>query len=86
MPALEAMAAAVPLACSDIPPFREVAGGAALFFPPDDIGPALERICFDEVLRARVVNAGQERARQFTWRRAAERTIAVLRDAYHGDR
>jgi glycosyltransferase involved in cell wall biosynthesis len=78
MPALEAMAAGVPLACSDIPPFREVAGDAALFFPPDDIGPALERICFDESLRGRPVEAGRDQAGQFTWRLAAERTITVL--------
>jgi glycosyltransferase involved in cell wall biosynthesis len=81
MPALEAMAAGAPLACSDIPPLREVASGAALFFPPDDIGPALERICFDEELRARLVPVALERAKEFTWRRAAEDTLAVLTSA-----
>ncbi len=79
MPALEAMAAGVPLACSDIVPFREVAGDAALFFPLCGIEPALERICFDDGLRAGIVETGRERARSFTWRRAAEQTIAVLR-------
>jgi len=79
MPALEAMAAGVPLACSDIAPFREVAGETPLFFPPDDIGPALELICFDEPLRLRSVKAGRARAAQFTWRRAAERTLDVVR-------
>lgn len=78
MPALEAMAAGVPLACSDIPPFREFASEAALFFPLDDIDPALERICFDDELRARLVSAAQERAKEFTWRRAAQDTLAVL--------
>jgi glycosyltransferase involved in cell wall biosynthesis len=84
MPALEAMAAAVPLACSDIAPFREVAGDAALFFPADDIGPALERICFDQEARARLVETGRERARKFTWHQAAEQTIAVLRSVKCG--
>ena len=36
MPVLEAMAAGIPVACSDIPPLREVAGDAALFFDPLD--------------------------------------------------
>jgi glycosyltransferase involved in cell wall biosynthesis len=81
MPALEAMAAGVPLACSDIPPLREVASGSALFFPPDNIEPALERICFDDELRARLVPAALERAKEFTWRRAAEDTLAVLASA-----
>ena len=46
MPVLEAMAAGIPLACSDIPPLREVAGDAALFFDPlneDAIASAIER-------------------------------------------
>src|SRR5262249_12986370 len=32
MPVLEAMAAGIPTACADIPPLREVAAEAALFF------------------------------------------------------
>jgi glycosyltransferase involved in cell wall biosynthesis len=81
MPVLEAMAAGIPVACSDIPPLREVAGDAALFFDPLDEGAiamALERIVSDEVLRRRLAEAGPLRARQFTWERAAERTLQVL--------
>src|SRR5580700_11249608 len=51
MPVLEAMAAGIPVACSDIPPLREVAGDAALFFDPSDDGAvaaALDRIASDE--------------------------------------
>ena len=81
MPALEAMAAGVPLACSDIPPLREVASDCALFFPADDIVPALERICFDEELRASLVSAALMRAKELTWRRAADDTLAVLTSA-----
>ena len=47
MPVLEAMAAGIPVACSDIAPLREVAGDAALFFDPkneDAIAGALDRI------------------------------------------
>ena len=81
MPVLEAMAAAVPVACSDIPPLREVAGDAALFFDPLDeesILGALDRIVSDDALRARLAEAGPRRARQFTWERAAEQTLAAL--------
>jgi glycosyltransferase involved in cell wall biosynthesis len=81
MPVLEAMAAAIPVACSDIPPLREVAGDAALFFDPldqDAIAAALERIVADEPLRARLSAAGPERARQFTWERAAGQTLHAL--------
>src|SRR5262249_46353594 len=34
MPVLEAMAAGIPVTCSAIPPLREIAGDAVLFFEP----------------------------------------------------
>jgi glycosyltransferase involved in cell wall biosynthesis len=83
MPVLEAMAAGVPVACSDIPPLREVAGDAALFFDPLDeaaIAASLERIVSDDSLRRRLAEAGPLRARQFSWERAAEKTLRVLVD------
>ena len=81
MPVLEAMAAGVPVACSGIPPLREVAGDAALFFDPLDVdamGAALERITTDDALRRSLAQAGPERARPFTWERTATQTLAVL--------
>jgi len=82
MPVLEAMAAGIPVACSDIAPLREVGGDAALFFDPlseDAIASALDRITTDADLRARLTDAGPERARGFTWERAARETLAALR-------
>lgn len=81
MPVVEAMAAGIPVACSDIPPLREVAGEAALFFDPlneDAISSALDRIAADTELRATLEKAGPERARGFTWERAARETLAAL--------
>jgi glycosyltransferase involved in cell wall biosynthesis len=84
MPVLEAMAAGIPVACSDIPPLREVAGDAALYFDPlneDAIASAIERVMTDASLRERLATAGRERARPFTWERCAEQTLKVLCDA-----
>lgn len=81
MPVLEAMAAGIPVACSDIAPLREVAGDAALLFDPlseDAIAAALDWIAADGELRARLAKAGPERARTFTWERAARETLAAL--------
>jgi len=81
MPVLEAMAAGIPVACSDIPPLHEVAGDAALFFnqlDEDAIAVAMERLMADASLRERLAHAGRERAREFTWQRAAEQTLEVL--------
>ncbi len=83
MPVLEAMAAGIPVACSDIPPLREVAGKSALFFDPSDedqIAAALDRIAADAPLRATLAAEGRERARAFTWDRCARETRdAILR-------
>ena len=81
LPVLEALAAGVPVACSDIPVLHEVAGDAALFFDPLDegaIAASLDRIVSDAALRAQLSAAGPLRARGFTWERTAEQTLRVL--------
>ncbi|MBZ5601233.1 MAG: glycosyltransferase family 4 protein [Acidobacteriia bacterium] len=74
MPVLEAMAAEVPVACSDIPPLREVAGDTVLYFDPlseDAIAEALDRV-------VEVHGSAKQRARHFSWERTAESTLALL--------
>jgi glycosyltransferase involved in cell wall biosynthesis len=81
MPVLEALAAGIPTACSDIPALREIAGEAALFFDPldeDAIAEALDRIAGDEHLRRALALAGPLRARSFTWERTARDTLETL--------
>jgi glycosyltransferase involved in cell wall biosynthesis len=81
MPVLEALAAGIPVACSDIPVLREVAGDSALLFDPLDevaIASALDRICSDEGLRGKLSVTGRERARTFTWERSARITSGAL--------
>lgn len=87
MPVLEAMAAGIPVACSEIPPLREVAGDAALFFDPSDddaVAAALDRIASDETLRRELSLAGPLRARGLTWDRAAIATVHAILDAAPG--
>lgn len=84
LPLVEAMAAGTPVVCSDIPVFREVAGDAASFVPRDDAAAWARAVA--EVLsdpdRARGLAArGSARARAFSWRRTAERTLAAWSDA-----
>jgi len=84
LPVLEAMAAGVPLACSDIPPFREITGGRVAMFDPGDesaIRGALVRLMDAPPETA----AAREYARQFTWQRAAQETIGVLERAAGAD-
>jgi glycosyltransferase involved in cell wall biosynthesis len=75
LPVLEAMARGVPLACSDLPVLREVAGDAAVFFDPTDVAAiraAIGRVLAEGAPPAR----GRERAAEFTWERTAELTVA----------
>lgn len=84
IPVLEALAAGLPTACSDIEPLRSLAGDAALRFHPareDAMLEALRRLCADEPLRERLRAAGPRRAREFPWRRTALGTLQTLRRA-----
>jgi glycosyltransferase involved in cell wall biosynthesis len=70
--------------CSDIPPLREIADGAAHFFDSASspaLADALREMFADKALREEFVQRGRERAAQFTWARAAEQTLAVLLEA-----
>ncbi len=84
LPAVEAFWAGTPLVCSDIAALREVAGGAALYAPPDRPDLFAERVA--EVLastetRNRMAQAGAERASSLSWRRSGEITVDVWRRA-----
>jgi glycosyltransferase involved in cell wall biosynthesis len=78
LPVLEAMARAVPVACSNASSLPEVAGEAALLFDPRDqsaIADALERLLGDESLRDQLRARGLLQVRQFTWERTARLTL-----------
>lgn len=84
LPVLEAMARGVPVACSDRPALPEVAGDAALLFDPTDqegVTESVRRLLVDAELRETLSARGLERARQFSWRRTAEATLASYRRA-----
>jgi glycosyltransferase involved in cell wall biosynthesis len=83
LPILEAMASGCPVVTSDVTSMPETAGDAALLASPDDrdgLADAIIKACGPEGERLR--SAGFERAREFTWARTAERTLAVYRDVY----
>jgi glycosyltransferase involved in cell wall biosynthesis len=84
LPVLEAMTRGVPVACSSAGALSEVAGDAALLFDPLDpgaIAAAIGSLLDDPGLAERLASAGRGRAAGFTWRRAADATLAVYREA-----
>jgi glycosyltransferase involved in cell wall biosynthesis len=79
--ALEAMSAGVPVVVSNRGSLPEVVGGAGTFIEPNDVAglaDAIERLAVDDNAALAHARAGLERAREFTWTRAA----ATLRRAY----
>ena len=84
LPVLEALAAGLPCACSDIRPLNQIARDAALFFDPHSdqaMEDALTRLVEDEDLRRRLAAVGPLRAARFPWQRTARATLALLRAA-----
>ncbi len=76
MPVLEALAAEIPLACSDIEPLRGLAADDAILFDPasdDAMTRALEQV-------SQAPARPNQRVRAYTWRRTAELTLRVLND------
>lgn len=84
LPLLEALAAGIPTACSAIEPLAWLAADAALKFDPFDpqaMREAVESIVNDAAVRKRLSEAGPARAAAFSWRKTAQATLEVLREA-----
>jgi glycosyltransferase involved in cell wall biosynthesis len=77
LPVVEAMASGTPVVAVPDPALREVAGEAAVVVPTADLAAGIRTALAE---RDRLVAAGLERARAFSWRAAAERTLAVYRE------
>jgi glycosyltransferase involved in cell wall biosynthesis len=74
MPVLEALAAGIPLACSNIEPMRSLVQDDAILFDPESdetVAAALNQL----ISKAPAPN---QRIHSFTWRKTAEDTLRVL--------
>ena len=78
LPVLEAMASGTPVVAVPEPALREVAGEAAVWAEERELGDGIRRAIAE---RERLVTAGLERARLFSWRETARRTLEVYREA-----
>ena len=76
LPVLEAMASGTPVVAAPDAAVREVGGDAAVYAEPAVLATAIERALAD---RPRLVAAGLERARRFTWEQTARGTLEVYR-------
>lgn len=77
LPVVEAMASGTPVVAAASGSIPEVAGDAAVLVEPGDpvaLAGGIERAIAD---RERLVRAGLERARRYSWAETAQRTLAV---------
>ena len=77
LPVVEAMASGTPVVAVPDEALREVAGDAAIFVDEGELANGIRRALAE---RERLVAAGLERARAFSWRASAERTLSVYEE------
>lgn len=85
MPIIEAMSLGTPVITSKISSMAEAAGNAAVLVDPfsvEDISRAMERVWSDAALREELRAKGYERAKDFSWQKAAREFYELLE--HHG--
>lgn len=84
MPAVEAQAMGAPLICSERAALPEAAGKGALYFDPEDANALADRIeamlALSTAERQRIIDAGFDHVRQFSWEKTAQDTMAVFEE------
>lgn len=82
LPVLEAMAAGVPVVCTDVPALVELTHGAARVVRTDatELAVALRDLAADEPARVALIRSGRTRSAQYDWARSADRLWALYRD------
>ncbi|MCL5411612.1 MAG: glycosyltransferase family 4 protein [Patescibacteria group bacterium] len=84
IPMLEAFASGLPVAASNASPLLEVGGKAAVYFDPyspSDMAKKIEEVATNREMRRELIKKGFERAAEFSWRRTAEETLKVYKNA-----
>jgi glycosyltransferase involved in cell wall biosynthesis len=83
MPALEAMAAGIPVIAGNRGSLPEICGHAAMLVDPasdEELAHTVNLLAVDEDLRMKMVAAGKAHAANFRWSAAVEKTIGVYKE------
>jgi glycosyltransferase involved in cell wall biosynthesis len=78
---IEAMAAGLPVACSDRGPMPEVLGDAGVYFDPQSpasIATAVRTLAKDADLRAELSQTAWRKAQDYSWERCARETLQFI--------
>lgn len=80
IPVLESFAIRCPVICSDIGALKEVGGDSAHYFNPknvEDIAAKISEVLENEKLKKRLVEKGEERVKDFSWKKLAQKTLRI---------
>jgi glycosyltransferase involved in cell wall biosynthesis len=80
IPVIEAMACGCPVACSGVSSLPEIVGKAGVFFDPfkiNEIAEVIHGTLTDQDILRQLAKLGRERAKCFSWQKAAEGTMAI---------
>ncbi len=83
LPGLEAMVHGCPVASSDATCLPEVYGDAAVYFDPNDtheMAEAIENVMTDKKLRTKLIAAGKNQAKKFSWKRMSQETLGIYQE------
>jgi glycosyltransferase involved in cell wall biosynthesis len=83
LPAVEAMAAGVPLVTSNRTALPEVVGNAAVLVDPEsveEIAEAIRKLRSDEHRRRQLIELGKTRARELSWENCAQKMLGIYRE------
>ncbi len=81
IPILEAFSMHVPVATANVSSMPEVAGDAAVYFDPKNISEikkAMQDVLLDKSLADRLVEKGDLRLQEFSWRNCGQQTHQIL--------
>ncbi|MBZ5520912.1 MAG: glycosyltransferase family 4 protein [Acidobacteriia bacterium] len=84
LPMLEAMACGVPVIAAASSCIPEISGNVLKYFDPEsdeEIAERMTEALAEPGLRRELAERGLARAREFSWRRCAEQTLALLKEA-----
>ncbi|HUS03579.1 MAG TPA: glycosyltransferase family 1 protein [Chitinophagaceae bacterium] len=82
IPILEAFYYQTPVLCSNTTSLPEVAGNAALYFDPydpEDIANAIIKFYNEPVISQKLIAAGNEQLKKFSWTKTAAETVEIYR-------
>lgn len=80
IPILEAMSVRTPVVSSNTTSLPEVGGSAAVYFDPHETGScinAIKKVLNDKSLQDKLIEKGEKRVKDFSWKKMAEQTLEV---------